>query len=380
MARFGFLSTYPPTRCGLATFTSALASNLTGPGDESVIVRVDDLVPAGPSDFAPRIRVAGVLRPDDTRGRDRAVASLDACDVAIVQHEFGIYGGPDGDEIIDLLDRLRVPAIVVLHTVLAHPTSHQREVTLAIAARAASVVAMTDAARALLIDVYGVDEHLIRLIPHGVDPWVDGPPPRAHARPVILTWGLLGPGKGVEWGIQAMALLGGLKPAPQYRVLGQTHPKVVQESGNAYRRFLRDEVSRLRVGSSVEFDARYPDSGELALEVAAADVVLLPYDTREQTTSGVLAEAVAAGKPVIATRFPHAVELLSGGDGVLVDHERPDQIAAAVRQVLAEPERAAAMRMRAREAARVNSWGAVAEQFRALAVAVVGARELTVAS
>jgi glycosyltransferase involved in cell wall biosynthesis len=367
MARFGFLSTYPPTRCGLATFTAALAAHLTGPDDESIIVRVDDLVPAGPSDFEPRIRVAGVLRPADAPGRDRAVALLDGCDVAIIQHEYGIYGGPDGDEIVDLLDRVRVPVIVVLHTVLARPTAHQRTVTTAIAARAGVVVAMTDAARRLLVEVYEIDADRIRVIPHGADPWVDAPTPRG-TRPVVLTWGLLGPGKGIEWGIRAMAEFADTGHAPLYRVLGQTHPKVVRDSGNSYRQFLRAEIAHLGVEGAVDLDGRYRETPELARDVASADVVLLPYDTREQTTSGVLAEAVAAGKPVIATRFPHAVEVLSDGAGVLVDHQNPTQIASALRHLLAQPERAAAMRERAREVARTNGWDAVAEQYRAVAL------------
>lgn len=373
MTRFGFLSTYPPTRCGLATFTEALATNITGPHDESVIVRVDDLVPAGPSDLLPRIRVAGVLRPDDVRSRDRAVDLLDDCDVVIVQHEYGIYGGEDGDEILEVLGLLRAPTVVVLHTVLATPTPHQRELTTAIAERAGAVVAMTAAAVRLLIDVYDVDAARIRLIPHGVDPWVDAPAGSPHTRPVILTWGLIGPGKGIEWGLEAMASLADLTPAPRYRVLGQTHPKVLRDEGETYRRFLRAEVTRLRVGTAVELDGRYRETAELALEVAAADIVLLPYDSREQTTSGVLAEAVAAGKLVIATRFPHAIELLADGGGMLVDHERPDQIAAAVRVLLADPDLAAAAVARARETARAHGWDAIADRFRDLVADVAEA-------
>ncbi len=368
MTRFGYLSTYPPTRCGLATFTEALASTIAAvEDDESIIVRVDDLVPAGPSLPGPGLRIGSVLRPDDDASRARAADMLHASDVVIVQHEYGIYGGPDGDEILDVLARLRRPSIVVMHTVLATPTPHQREVTAGIAALAGAVVAMTATAFALLADEYAVPPAKLHLIPHGVGPWASATAVRESPRPVILTWGLIGPGKGIEWGIRALAELGDLTPAPLYRVLGQTHPKVVLEEGQRYRRSLLALVDELALADDVEIDGRYRETAELAAEVAAADIVLLPYDSREQATSGVLAEAAAAGKLVIATRFPHAIEVLAGGGGMLVDHQRPDQIAAAIRTVLRDPRHALAAAARALESARANSWETVAERYRELA-------------
>jgi len=219
---------------------------------------------------------------------------------------------------------------------------------------------------ALLIDLYDVAPAKVHLIPHGVA-WAPAAVQSTHARPRILTWGLLGPGKGIEWGIRAMTLLTDLDPAPLYRVLGQTHPKVVIEQGENYRRSLTLLVDALGLKGDVQIDGRYRESAELAAEVAAADLILLPYDSRDQATSGVLVEAVAAGKLVIATQFPHSIELLSQGGGVLVDHERPDQIAGAIRDALADPARALAAQAVARESARANSWSAVAESYQTLA-------------
>lgn len=366
MARFGFLSTYPPTRCGLATFTAALATAMTRDGDEAIIVRVDDLVPAGPSEPGPNINVVGVLRPADARGRRRAVESFDGCDVVIVQHEFGIYGGRDGDEILDVLAMLHRPCLVVLHTVLSEPSGHQRSVVMRIAELADSLVVMTHAAADILIDGYGIAASRVSLVPHGAEPWAPVAASRPSPRPVVLTWGLIGPGKGIEWGIRAIAELQALDPAPLYRVLGQTHPKVRLEHGEEYRRSLVALADALGVADSVEIDSRYRDLDELAGEVASADVVLLPYDSRDQTTSGVLAEAVAAGKLVVATRFPHAVELLSGDGGLLVDHERPDLIAEAIRASILDPELAVAASARARTVVESTSWPIVAEAYRAL--------------
>ena len=372
MTRFGFLSTYPPTRCGLATFTAALATAISRTGDDVCdIVRVDDLVPAGPPVNTRRVRVVGDLRPRDSAGRELAADLLNDRDVVIIQHEYGIYGGPDGDEILDLLARIKAPKIVVMHTVLPSPTPHQRSLTTAIGEEADAIVAMTRTAMTLLVDLYDVSPAKVHLIPHGVT-WAPSAVASIHTRPTILTWGLLGPGKGIEWGIRAMTLLSDLDPAPLYRVLGQTHPKVVIDQGEQYRRSLSLLVDALGLKGDVQIDGRYRESAELAAEVAAADLILLPYDSRDQATSGVLVEAVAAGKLVIATRFPHSIELLSRGGGVLVDHEHPGQIAKAIRGALADPARALEAQAVARESARANSWEAVAKSYRALASELAG--------
>ena len=369
MTRFGFVSTYPPTRCGLATFTAALAKAISATGEDVCdVIRVDDLVPAGPSLNTASVRVVGDLLPGDRSGRALAADRLNDTDVVVIQHEYGIYGGRDGEEVLDLMAQVKAPTIVVMHTVLPSPTPHQRSVTSLIGERADAVIAMTHTAMTLLVDLYEVPPSKVRLIPHGVA-WAPAVVLASiHLRPTILTWGLLGPGKGIEWGIRAMALLQDLDPAPVYRVLGQTHPKVVIDQGEQYRRSLSLLVDELGIKGDVQIDGRYRESAELALEVAAADLVLLPYESRDQATSGVLVEAVAAGKLVIATRFPHSIELLSQGGGVLVEHENPAEIAEAIRSALGDPARAIAAQAVARESARANSWTVVAQTYKALAV------------
>src|SRR5258707_9968823 len=163
-------------------------------------------------------------------------------------------------------------------------------------------------------------------------------PQRTTAEPIfrtgqftVLTWGLLGPGKGIEWGIEAMAMLRDLQPMPRYMVAGQTHPKVLLREGDAYRDRLREQVRQGELGPWITFEGHYRNTSALASLIRSADVVLLPYDSAEQVTSGVLIEAVAAGKPVIATQFPHAVEMLAGGAGLLVTHRGPGPIAGGLR-------------------------------------------------
>lgn len=369
--RFGFISTYPPTQCGLATFTAALLRALTSSGvDDGRVARLIDL----PERRAGSEVVANVVAGDPA-GSAGSVERLNDCDVVIVQHEFGVYGGRDGEEVLTLLAGLKVPSIVVLHTVLTDPTAHQREVLEAVVAAASAVVTMSRTAHDRLAGGYRVDPDKLSIIAHGA------PEPRdsranltaafRNGQPTVLTWGLLGPGKGIEWGIEAMALLDDLRPAPRYLVAGQTHPKVALREGETYRDSLARLIRRRSLSGSVSLDGRYRDGPALAELVASADVVLLPYDSTDQVTSGVLIEAVAAGKPVVATRFPHAVELLSGGAGMVVPHQDPAAIAGALRTVITRRDVAASMSQAAGVAGPRLRWSAVADQYRHLATRLI---------
>jgi glycosyltransferase involved in cell wall biosynthesis len=372
---YGFLSTYLPTECGLATFTAALAGELrTGPPAGHIgVVRVVDRLPA-----STRPEIVHHLVTSSPGGEAETAAILDGFDAVVVQHEYGIYGGPDGEQVVAVLERVTVPVIVVLHTVLDDPTPHQREVLERVLAAADAVVTMTPTARRRLLHGYPVDPARVTLLPHGA---ADNrlPPGERPARPTILTWGLLGPGKGIEWVIDGLAELRDLKPEPRYLVLGETHPRVVERDGESYRQGLMDRATRRGVGHLVEFDDRYLSIAALGRLVARADVVILPYDSREQVTSGVLVEALASGKPVIATGFPHAVEMLGGGAGLIVPHGDSAAMAAALRRVLTEPGLAAQLGAQAAALAPGLLWPAVADRYRTLAVELVEARAVAVA-
>lgn len=369
MPSYGFLSTHPPTRCGLATFNSALAAHLTADGTRGGIVRVTDCgddLRAGP----------GVVHTWWTRtqaGWRDAAAALNAFDVALVQHEYGIYPGADGEDILPLLRRLTVPSIVVLHTVLRRPSARQKSLLEQIVTAAGAVVTMTDTARHRLLVGYTVRPGKVTVIPHGAAEHV-GVPADRRTRPHLLTWGLLGPGKGVEWSLRALARLQDLDPTPTYTVAGRTHPKVIEHQGEAYRAGLHRLGAQLGVAHAVEYQDVYHDQATLGRLIRSADVVVLPYDSCEQVTSGVLIEAVAAGVPVVATAFPHAVELLTGGPGLVVPHQDPAALAAAIRRILTEPGLAARLAGRVRPLAADLCWPAVAARYGTLADRLVAAR------
>jgi glycosyltransferase involved in cell wall biosynthesis len=311
--------------------------------------------------------VVGELENDVHASVVRAIALLNEGDVAIVQHEYGLFGGVDGDEILKVMHGLTVPAIAVLHTVLLEPTVHQRQVLEAVVAAAAAVVVMTDSARSRLCDGYDIDESKVATIAHGADTRPMGEPPVFGTRPTLLTWGLLGAGKGIEWMIDAMAMLKDLRPRPRYVVAGRTHPKVAALEGDRYRDMLRQRAWERGVPSSVTFDDEYRDVASLTKLIQQATIVVLPYDSRDQVTSGVLVDAIAAGRPVVATAFPHAVELLSTGAGVVVPHGNAAALAGALRMVLTDPDVAGEMADEAGRLAPELGWHAIARQYAALA-------------
>jgi polysaccharide biosynthesis protein PslF len=367
--KYAVLSTYPPTQCGLATFTAALLAHLPQPGDQLAVVRVlDEPAPR------PAVEVVHDLVNGSAASAAAAADVLNGFDVVIVQHEYGIYGGPDGRDVISLLEALHVPSIVVLHTVLSTPTPRQRMILERVIAAASVVVTMTQTARSRLLDIYGARSEDVCVIPHGA---ADNRVRLSSAKawpPRVLTWGLLGPGKGIEHAIDAMALLRDRGLRVDYQVAGQTHPRVLDRDGEAYRQGLQARARTRDVADQVHFDPRFLPAGALSRVVSSADVVLLPYDSREQVTSGVLIEAVTAGRPVVSTCFPHAVELLGGGAGLLVERQDPAGIARALHRVLTEPGLSARMSRHSARLAPQLLWPAVAHSYRELAAALTTTR------
>jgi len=365
---FGILSTFPPTACGIATFSAALAAGLVAHGATVDVVR------CGAAEDIEDPLVVASTEHGDPDGPLAAIDALNDVDVAIVQHEYGIYGGRDGADVLDVLDALSVPSVVVAHTVVQQPTPHQRFVLERVCAAADAVVVMTEHGRRRLIEDFDVDADRVSVIPHGattppsdVDPPWRSPGDRLR----LLTWGLLGPGKGIEWAIDAMALLADVRPHPSYVVAGTTHPKVRAKDGETYRQMLMRRSWRTGAARSVSFDDSYRDLPALTQLIGTADLVVLPYDSDDQVTSGVLVDAVACGRPVVATAFPHAIELLSGGAGVVVPQRDPGALADVLRSVVDHPELLVPMAAECRRLAPELSWPAVARRYDELATSLL---------
>lgn len=362
------VATYPPTQCGLATYTANLRAVLARAGARARVVRILDRAEDNAS-FA--LEVAAIWVKSDLRGIETVIPLVDDCDLVMVQHEFGIYPGRDGDQVVELVRRCARPVITVLHTVLAHPDCHQAAIIDALAEASAKLVVHSDAARCRLLSVHDIDPSKVEVIPHGASPNLTGSPNISALEPLLLTWGLLGPGKGIEHGIEAVALLREQGLDVRYLVAGQTHPNVRSRDGEQYRDMLHTLARARGVGDLVFFDGAYHDWPSLRAIVRSASLVLVPYDSRDQVTSGVLVEALAAGKPVVATAFPHAVELSRTGAVAVVDHKAPRQCARTIRRILAHPCRRTMMENAARAEGKRYDWATVGGQYLALAEAVM---------
>ncbi len=371
------VSTYIPTKCGLATFTHSLVTAFTArrAAPDIGVVRIDN----GDDDNSADSKVVARMDPNCARSLSAAAAKLNTYEVVIVQHEFGIFGRDDGASVITLLEQLNGQVIVTLHTVPTSPTRRQKQILERIGELADAVIVMSNAARRVLDRRYAITPEKLTVVPHGAHCYVSDDSDRADGRPVILTWGLVGPGKGIEWGIEALAQLRDLDPRPLYRVVGQTHPNVLRREGERYREHLLAIAEQRGVTGMLQMRSEYLDHQRLERVVGSADIVLLPYDSRDQATSGVLIDAVAAGKPVVATRFPHASDLLSTGAGRLVPHQDAQAIADALRALLCEPDLYDAAATRARSLAKTLSWTSVAARYERLAATLYAGRTPQVA-
>ena len=356
----GFVSTYPPTVCGIASYTASLAKTIgdMNPASPIGVVRLGDHLS---DDDLPEVVMHH--RPGDRSSQLSAAHVLNGYDSVSIQHEFGIWGPSDGVDVLDFVSQLSVPSAVTLHTVLREPTQNQRTITEALVSLTERVVVMSKTASTRLVDLYGVDPDRISVIPHGADPGFAGPSLVKDGAPLILTWGLIGPGKGLEWAIRALEDIADMRPLPRYLIAGATHPEVKRTSGESYRESLTTLTRSLGLDSMVRFDDRYLDPQSLARLVRSADVVVLPYESADQVTSGVLVEAIAASRPVIATEFAHAVELLSDGAGVVVPFGEPHVLGAKLRQVLSDRSTRVHMTSRSQRLATGWYWPTIGVRF-----------------
>jgi glycosyltransferase involved in cell wall biosynthesis len=297
-----------------------------------------------------------------------------------VQHDFAIWGGDDGDHVLDFMGALRIPSAVTLHNVPLEPTPRQNAILADLAAIAAATVVMSKAAGTRLIGDYGVDARRLSVIPHGVPdiPFVEPdtikPAVGVAGREVLLSFGLLRPDKGLELAIDALPAVVAAHPTVLYAIVGVTHPDVRATDGEAYRQSLVARVGRLGLERHVQFVDKFVGHVELTRWLEAADVVLTPYPDLGQTTAGTLAYAMSAGRPVVSTPFSYASELLAGGRGVVLAPGADAQaMAAVVDSLLAEPERRVAIGQRAHAYSRGMIWSCVAAEYGALFERIAGA-------
>jgi glycosyltransferase involved in cell wall biosynthesis len=358
-----------PRQCGIATFTTDLLKALSAEasGSQYWALVINDTPEGYP--YPPTVR----FELDCKRLSDYRLAAdflnMNQVDVVCLQHEFGIFGGADGRYILELLNNLRMPVVTTLHTVLKNPDPGQKATLEEIGRVSDRLVVMSQRAREILQETYAVPREKIALIHHGIPdvPFVD---PNyfkdqfgVEGKKVILTFGLLSPGKGLEVMIDALPDIVRRHPDTAYIILGATHPHVKRMEGESYRLSLQRRARELGVEMNVIFHNRFVDLEELTEFLGAADVYVTPYLNREQIVSGTLAYALGTGKATVSTPYWYAEEMLSEGKGRLVPFRDSKALAEAVNELLANEVERHAMRKRAYTFCRSMVWKEVARRY-----------------
>jgi glycosyltransferase involved in cell wall biosynthesis len=360
--RIALIGGFTPRRCGIATFTADIYAAMAIASD-TVAVDIYAMKPvAAQFEFADA--VTGTIVESSSSSFVAAAVKINrsGADVIWLQHEFGLFGGPAGDMILELVDRVAAPLIATLHTVLPDPDADQMRVMRRLVARATKLIVMSERAIYLLCNVYGADVDQVVFIPHGVP---DRPFGRAQifkrkfgfeGRQIVMTFGLLSPGKGIETVIDALPVVMHNHPNILYCIVGATHPNLLAREGEAYRKRLQAQAAELGVAGHIHWCDAFLENSELLDLIEAADIYVTAYPGAAQATSGTLSYAVALGKAIISTPFVHAAELLADDHGILVPFNDSDAIAREVDALLNDTERRLALQRRAYERGRSMIW------------------------
>jgi glycosyltransferase involved in cell wall biosynthesis len=366
-SRIALLGNFLPRLCGLATYTTHVYEAMCRCLPDAV-VDVYAMVDPGRSYVFPAA-VTGTIPQEDREAYRMAARRIvsSGAELLWVQHEFGIYGGPAGRYLLNLVECIEIPVRITLHTVLEEPNEDQRAVMERLIAKADTLVVMARKGREILSRVYGVPVGRILVIPHGVPDRPYTSPDVAKVRfdmggrKTILTFGLLSPGKGIETMISALPAIAAHCPEVLYVILGATHPHLVAQQGERYREQLQSLARRLGVERQLRFVNGFVSEDELIDRLAAADIYVTPYLNPAQITSGTLAYAVGLGKPVVSTPYVHATELLAQGHGRLVGFGDVGGLAQTVTDLLLDDASREGLARRAYELGRSMTWDRVTD-------------------
>ncbi|OYW82963.1 MAG: glycosyl transferase family 1, partial [Asticcacaulis sp. 32-58-5] len=372
--RAAIIGNFPPRMCGLATFTRDIYACLSQalPKADWRVIAMND--PNGQYDYPPV--VTDQIAQNEPEAYRRLAHSLNAggVDVVFVQHEFGIFGGPAGSYLIECLERLNMPVVTTLHTVLETPNDDQRRVMAALIRVSSTLITMAERGAKILREVYKVPSSQILVVPHGAPSRPLGDTERfkevfgVGGQKTLMTFGLLSPNKGIETIIRALPDILDTTPDLTYLIVGATHPHLVASQGEAYRDSLMDMARQLGVEDHIQFVNRFMDDAELIDILQATDIYVTPYLTETQITSGTLSYALALGRPVVSTPYWHAAEALADGVGIICPFGDSAAFAREISNLLTSDDHRAAMSQRAYDYARPSRWGAVADSYVARAV------------
>jgi glycosyltransferase involved in cell wall biosynthesis len=369
-----YISSYIPRQCGIATFTNDLASSVTKLTGENLSEGRSIQIAAITNNtdgykYGPEVKFEIKEQSLNDYREAAYFINLSASEIVNLQHEFGLFGGEDGSNILTLIQNLNKPLVTTLHTILADPSDDQLKIIKEIGSYSSHLVALTPRAMKILEKVYKIPKRKIAYIPHGapdvpfLDPAYYKDKFKLQDRKVILTFGLLGPGKGIEDVLEALPEVVKKYPKITYVVLGATHPNVKKIFGEEYRNKLENLVKANSLEDNVMFINRFVDNKQLLEFLLMSDIYISPNHNKEQIVSGTLTYALASGKAIISTPYWHAEEVLKNDVGILVPFKNPEAIAGALKSLLGDESRRVRLRKNAYNMTRSMIWTKVASNY-----------------
>jgi glycosyltransferase involved in cell wall biosynthesis len=371
-----FLSTFPPRECGIATFTEDLITAIDSIGTiHTSVIAINNA-----EEYVYDKKVMTVIRQEERQDYIELAAKLNSSKIQllIIEHEYGIYGGENGEYLLDLINHLEIPFITTCHTILSEPTQKERMILHELGLKSEKVITMANNTKEMLQSIYGIAEDKIEFIHHGV--------PRREMKEravlkkqmgyefnqIISTFGLIGPGKGIEHGIEAIGRVVNANTTDDsitknhddvlYLILGQTHP-ALKEEGTAYRKMLEALVDKLNLGRNVKFVNKYLTKNEIINYLQLSDIYMTPYLGKDQAVSGTLAYAVGYGKAIVSTPYLYAQEMLSTGNGLLGEFNNPESLSDCMRKILENPMEKERMERETLEIGKTMYWDYVAQKY-----------------
>jgi glycosyltransferase involved in cell wall biosynthesis len=366
-----FLSTCLPRVCGLATFTQDLLNEFESIEDFNAprVIALNDN-----KTYSYGSHVMAQIDQENRNDYKKTAEEINHSnvDLLIIQHEFGIYGGESGEYVLELAENLKIPFIVIFHTVLTNPSPKQHDIVKRLADLSVKSVTMAENTIADFTSIYGIALNKMVMLHHGV-PLIQTESREKlkenyglSSRQVLSTFGFLSPGKGIEYGIEAMGRVAIRHPEALYIVWGQTHPVVKERTGEVYRKKLTDLVTELGLENHVKFVDKLLTQEEVIQSLVLSDIYLTPYLGKEQAVSGTLAYGVGYGRVIVSTPYRYAVEMLADGRGLLADFRDSVSLEACILEILENPLRKEEMEARTSELGRTMMWKEVANSYAAL--------------
>ena len=368
LMNIAFLSTYPSRECGLATFTQDLVREIdkNGFGNRPKVIAISD---NNNYDYSSRVIMEISQHDKESYLKTADAINNSNIELLVIEHEYGIFGGESGEFILDFIDRLHIPFVTTLHTVIPNPSEKQKEILKRLGEKSSKIITMAQNTKPILEKVYSIIPLKVKVIHHGV-------PYKAldsreklkkkyglSGRNVISTFGLISPGKGIEYGIEAIAKVAKSYKDIVYLILGQTHPCIKKEYGEIYREKLISMVKKLGIENNVWFIDKYLTKEEIIQYLQLSDIYMTPYLGKDQAVSGTLAYAVGYGRVIVSTPYSYAREMLSDGRGLLAEFSDSDSLARNIKYVLSNPEAKREMEKRTLSIGKTMMWENVSKQY-----------------